>query len=337
MYNILILSMSVLFILISSMLFCNALEHLGERLGVSEGVTGSLFAAIGTALPETIVPLISLLSIHSADHLNQEVGIGAILGAPMMLSTLSLCFMALSIIRTRGINGYISPEPRGLQRDLLFFLSGFMMAILAMLLQKTIYHAYWNILIVIILAINYFFYVMLTIKDSIVLPDGINITQATQKLAVNYLGLNSNNIWCVLQLILSIMMMIYFAGLLIDNIHNITNIFHISPFILSLIIIPIATEMPEKINSIIWIRKRKDTLAVSNITGAMVFQGSLLPIMGILFTDWSINNSLHIVPLIVTVCATLWLYLIRKNIKVWHLLVNGLFYIVFLSILKVLS
>ncbi len=51
------LAISLIIILIASEIFTNALEHLGERLKISEGVTGSLFAAIGTALPETMVPI----------------------------------------------------------------------------------------------------------------------------------------------------------------------------------------------------------------------------------------------------------------------------------------
>jgi cation:H+ antiporter len=52
----------LLIILAAAELFTNALEHLGERLKISEGVTGSVFAAIGTALPETMVPLLALLA-----------------------------------------------------------------------------------------------------------------------------------------------------------------------------------------------------------------------------------------------------------------------------------
>jgi len=46
----------------------------------------------------------------------------------------------------------------------------------------------------------------------------------------------------------------------------------ITPLLLSLLVIPIATELPEKVNSILWIRKGKDTLAFGNITGALVFR-----------------------------------------------------------------
>ena len=47
-----------------------------------------------------------------------------------------------------------------------------------------------------------------------------------------------------------------------------------APLIMSLLITPIATELPEKFNSVLWIRQRKDTLALGNITGAMVFQST---------------------------------------------------------------
>ena len=47
-----------------------------------------------------------------------------------------------------------------------------------------------------------------------------------------------------------------------------------------------ATELPEKFNSVIWMRARKDTLALGNITGAMVFQSTFPVSIGLLFTDW---------------------------------------------------
>ena len=49
-------------ILIAAEVFTNALEHLGEKLGISEGVTGSIFAAVGTAMPETMVPLLAIFA-----------------------------------------------------------------------------------------------------------------------------------------------------------------------------------------------------------------------------------------------------------------------------------
>jgi cation:H+ antiporter len=100
----------------------------------------------------------------------------------------------------------------------------------------------------------------------------------------------------------------------------------ISPLLLSLMVIPIATELPEKINSILWLRQGKDSLALGNITGAMVFQGSLLPAIGIALTPWSARPDV-LVSLLLTLSAALWLRLIAsRTIRVWHLALNGALY-----------
>jgi cation:H+ antiporter len=333
MSNILLLLISLLFIVISSSVFCNALEHLGDKLGVSEGVTGSIFAAVGTALPETIIPVLAILSAHSGSS-NHDIGVGAILGAPLMLSTLSLFVMAVSVLRKRGLNGVIKPENIGLKRDLHFFFFGYGLAFIAIFVQKLSFHYFLNILIAIILVGSYFIYLMLTIKASTKLvKDGHN-TEAPDKLTLQYVGFSCNKVNILLQLILALMMLIYFAGMFIDGVNNIATLYNLSPFVLSLIIIPIATEMPEKINSVLWLRRSKDTLAISNITGAMVFQGTLLPIIGILFTDWFLTSKLQLCSISLTLIASIWFYLhaINKNIRVWHFLINGSLYLVNLGI-----
>ena len=107
----------------------------------------------------------------------------------------------------------------------------------------------------------------------------------------------------------------------------------ISALLLSLLIIPIATELPEKVNSILWIRKRKDTLAFGNITGAMVFQGTLLPAIGIMLTPWAPQKEV-LAGIVITLVAALWLrlMLMRGQLKVWHLIVNGVLYVTYLAI-----
>ncbi len=116
-------------ILFGAEAFTNALEHLGARLKISEGVTGSIFAAVGTALPETIVPMVAILSSSAGSaHIGQEVGVGAIIGAPMMLSTLTLFLMATFAAHNRGWGGEFHPERTGLARDLSWFLAAFSLA-----------------------------------------------------------------------------------------------------------------------------------------------------------------------------------------------------------------
>jgi Ca2+/Na+ antiporter len=147
-------------ILIAAEVFTNALEHLGERMGISEGVTGSVFAAIATAMPESMVPLLAF-TVDNGDgprDVHTDVGVGAILGAPLMLSTLSLCLMGLSVIRRRRWDGPLHPERTGLTRDLNFFLASFAMATVAL------YARGWHAVIAVLLLLLYFIYVLLTLR-----------------------------------------------------------------------------------------------------------------------------------------------------------------------------
>src|SRR5215468_3500241 len=82
-------------IVLAAELFTNGIEWLGQRLHLSEGVVGSVLAAVGTALPETLIPFVAVLFYGSRQ--GHEVGIGAIAGAPFMLSTLTLSLCGLSM------------------------------------------------------------------------------------------------------------------------------------------------------------------------------------------------------------------------------------------------
>ena len=59
---------------------------------------------------------------------------------------------------------------------------------------------------------------------------------------------------------------------------------------LSLVLAPLATEMPEKANSVLWVRRGKDALAMGNITGAMTFQATIPVALGLAFTTWDLDS-----------------------------------------------
>lgn len=327
MHDILSLVISLIFIVATSIVFCNALEHLGESLGVSEGVTGSIFAAVGTALPETIIPVLAIFA-DKVQKVNMEIGVGTILGAPLMLSTLSLFIMVIAVLPKRGLRGRVTPEITGITRDLRFFMLSYMLAFVAALLPHSKISWLINFSIAVTLLMSYFIYVLLTIKSS---KDQLSIgneTVATSRLHMEVLGFKANMFTITTQLIIALLSLVYFAHMFINSVRDVADTYGISAFLLSLIIVPIATELPEKINSIIWLRKGKDTLAIGNITGAMVFQGTLLPAIGILFTNWGLSNHMPVITIMLTMFATLWLYQNRNKLQVWHLLINGLLYIV---------
>jgi cation:H+ antiporter len=318
-------------ILIAAEVFTNALEHLGEKLGISEGVTGSIFAAVGTALPETSVPLLALLAGTSNTHTNEEIGVGAILGAPLMLSTLSICLMAVSVWKRRGTHGHLRPERTGLVRDLNFFIMAFVFAAAALFVPHTQIIVRYGIGFCMVMI--YFIYVMMTIRASKALVDEGHATEAESDMFLCRLGLPNNLVVITIQLLLGLALLLAGAKGFINGVESAAQILGISALLLSLLIIPIATELPEKVNSILWIRKGKDTLAFGNITGAMVFQGTLLPAIGIMLTPWTPRQEV-LAGILITLIAAVWLrYLMAKGgIKVWHMLVNGVLYVTYLFV-----
>jgi cation:H+ antiporter len=316
-------------ILIAAEVFTNALEHLGEKLGISEGVTGSLFAAVGTALPETSVPLLALLAGTQNAATNEEIGVGAILGAPLMLATLSICLMAVSVWRRRGTHGRLRPERTGLARDLNFFIIAFSFAAIAMFVPHSLAVVRYGLGFCMVMI--YFVYVMLTLRASKSLVEEGHATEAGGDMFLCKLGLPNNMVVISLQLFLGLALLVGGAKGFIHGVEDASQLLGISALLLSLLIIPIATELPEKVNSILWIRKGKDTLAFGNITGAMVFQGTLLPAIGIMLTPWVPRREV-LLGIVLTLIAAMWLrYLVHKGgLRVWHLLVNGAIYVTYL-------
>ncbi len=321
----------LLVILVAAEVFTNALEHLGERLRISEGVTGSLFAAVGTALPETMVPLLAIFAGTADTRLNEEIGVGAILGAPLMLSTLSLFLMALAALKKRGLRGHLAPERRGLGRDLNFFLGAFALSALALFMPHD--GATIRAALAIAMVLIYFVYILLTLRASAELVKEGHGTEAEEKMFLCRLGLPENLPVILAQLALGLALLVAGAKGFIYGVEHASVILGISPLLLSLMIIPVATELPEKVNSILWIRKHKDTLAFGNITGAMVFQGTLLPAIGITLTPWAPQREV-LAGVAITLLAAGWLRLMlaRGQLRIWHLFVNGTLYATYLAI-----
>ncbi len=323
---------SLVAILIAAEVFTNSLEHLGQRLRISEGVTGSLFAAVGTAMPETMVPVLAIVAGTDDMAVNHAIGVGAIVGAPLMLATLAFFLMGAAALRARGMHGPIAPEPSGTRRDLDFFLVAFLLAGLGLLPAAD--WAYGGLVrgsLALVLVLLYLYYVVLTLRSSAQLVEEGHGTAADDPMFLCRLGLPDRMLTVVAQLLFGFGLLVGGAKAFIHSVEQLSMMLAISPLILSLLIIPVATELPEKVNSILWIRRRKDTLAVGNLTGAMVFQGTLLPALGLLSTPWQPDPPV-VVAMSLTMLATLWLrwHIHHGGLQIRHLSINGLCYLLYL-------
>jgi cation:H+ antiporter len=269
MQNIGVLLLGLGIILISAELFTNSIEWVGRRLKLSEGAVGSILAAVGTALPETLVPIIAIG--FGGSEAQKAIGVGAILGAPFMLGTLAF-FVTGAAVLILALFGRRQTIMRidecVVKRDLKFFLIVYSIAILAALLGKYEY----KVIIAGILVIAYMVYAYRTITEGeYVQGENLNPLLFTRAVRIPRFR------FILLQVLFAVTGIICGAELFVHSMEKIALMYSISPFILSVIITPIATELPEKFNSIIWVSRGKDTLALGNITGAMVFQSSIIP------------------------------------------------------------
>jgi len=319
-----LLGVSFIVVLAAAELFTNGIEWFGKRLQLAEGAVGSVLAAVGTALPETSIAIVAVVS-GKATH---DVGIGAILGAPMMLSTLAMFITGLAVIIFAGSGvrkTEMTVDHEVLGRDLRAFFVVYIVAIGAAFVSW--YPA--KVAIAVFLVGAYVRYVKRTFgsnADSTGNHDlkPLHFHRAAQVPRFRVV---------TLQVAAGLAAIFIGAHLFVISVKSVAESLGISSLVLGLLITPIATELPEKFNSITWVRQKKDTLALGNISGAMVFQSSITPAIGILFTPWALTHdraamASAIVAIVASIAA--WAEITwRKRLSPYSLLVGGLFYAVY--------
>ena len=325
------LIISLVAILGAAALFTNAVEIMGDRLHLGAGAVGSVLAAVGTALPETMIPLVAIIGAllaGSGSAAAGEIGIGAILGAPFLLATLALFIVgvaALGYRRRRQTGSEIMAERQTAIPDLIFFLPCLILATIAGVLPLPLLV---KILLAIVLLGAYVFYVVLTIRRGGEaegdLPERLTLWPSRSRAPT----------WAVAaQLVGMIAVMGFGAHLFVGAVEHLSKTAGIPAGIIALVLAPLATELPEKFNSVIWLRDNKDTLAIGNITGAMVFQSTIPVSIGVLFTPWQLDGLSALAAVFAILSSVVFLgFLLRKApLKAFYMLGAGSLYIVFVA------
>jgi cation:H+ antiporter len=341
--DLILLLAALVVILAGSELFTNGIEWFGRQLNLGEGAVGSVLAAVGTALPETLIPAVAiLLGGRSVDPSSSEgVGVGAILGAPFMLSTLAMFVTGVGVYAAAGrrATGRAMPLDVGvLSTDVAFFFVAYAIAVSTALLPAGL--GWLRYVAVLMLVLIYAYYVWRHLR-----ADASEGQQALPPLRMRRLdgpGHRANphrpRMRVIsLQVLVSLGLILGGAVLFVDNVTALAHSLSLDPALLSLVIAPIATELPEKFNSLIWVRQGKDTLALGNITGAMVFQSCFPPALAILFAAqaWTINGdnllAFGSAGIAFASTAAITLPALRRGaLSAWLLLVGGAFYVVYL-------
>ena len=320
------LLLGLMIILVSAELFTNGIEWLGAKLGLSEGAVGNILAAVGTALPESMIPIVAIIFSTGIDA--EHIGIGAILGAPFMLGTLAFFITGLctKLFVWRGPSSRILHIDNSLFiKDLVFFIFLYSLALGASFTNIKIIHYS----IVALLLVGYLNYVVITIKS------GKNMGHSNLRpLYSCFWQKEPKLLFVVLQVIFSLLMIVVGAELFVGGIKFLAVQIGMPSLVLALVLAPVATELPEKFNSIIWIGKKKDTLALGNITGAMVFQSSIIPALGIMTTPWQLDGISLLSGLLVLSSSFILIIsvLSTKELRANHLIFSGFFYLIFILV-----
>jgi cation:H+ antiporter len=338
----LVLAAAFVVILLGAELFTNGIEWFGRKLQLAEGAVGSVLAAVGTALPETMIPIIAILT-GGGSEASHGVGVGAILGAPFMLSTLAMFVTGVAVLsqaRRRAAGDVMPVDTEVLSHDIRYFVVAYAIAIGAAFLPLEPVWLKWIVAVVLIGI--YAWYVkahfeadpdvdaedLAPLRFRRLDPAGLAEDPDVPRLRV-----------VNLQVIAALALIVLGAYFFVDAVEHLATSFGLDEALLALVIAPIATELPEKFNSVIWVRQGKDTLSMGNITGAMVFQSAIPTVVALLFAAdaWHFGEGSRIAFLSAGIAflstAAIFVPMARSHrLTGKRLLVGGAFYVVYLAV-----
>lgn len=273
--TVLLFLLSGVLLVVSAELFTNAVEWAGFRLRLGSGATGSLLAAIGTALPETAVPVIALATRAPAAN---SVAIGAVLGSSLLLMTVATAAMGATVALRRAKPSLVL-APHQVHQDLGVFITGYGTALVCFVLP---YPA--RVVAGVALLCLYAWHVRQTLRRSEPeeeMPEPLHLVRWRNS------ELQPHSAFIVLQLVVAIVLLVIATVLFIDALDSAATALHIPALIMAIIVVPLATELPESLNSVLWVRSDDDGLAFGNIAGSAAFQATVLGFIGLVFTSWN--------------------------------------------------
>ncbi len=262
--------------LVGSLLFSEWAEALGGRLNMRSSVLGSLVSPIFTSAPEAIVITISLVLYGNLG--GQEVGLGTIIGEPLVISTVVIpleAFLALLLWASGRRGNYRIRAPSNLWKSLIAFLIGFPLIIIGQLLASEGLRA---VLAALLLAI-YVAYAYLVVSY-----------EKGESLEVKSWASGNRGVMMLTAAgVASIIMLYYGSTILVSSIIVIARLLDVSAVEVSALLVPVVTALPESIASIVWVLRGLDELGVSALLGEAALTATVYPAAGLLVTRWYLD------------------------------------------------
>ena len=302
--TIFLLLASALVIYLACEFFVNGVEWVGIRLGVSKTAVGTVLAAFGTALPESVVTFVAVVFGNAPAQ--KDIGVGAALGGPLALSTIAYSVVGLTFFASQKAGGLLlSPRvSTRLQNDQKWFMCIFCFKV-GIGLFAFIFKPWLGVFFLLAYGV-YVWHELRRVDDS-------EVHDELEPLKLRPHDAQPSTSWAMFQTALALIVIFASSQLFVHQLEEIGPSLGMSAQLVALLFSPIATELPEILNAVIWVRQGKQALAFGNISGAMMIQATIPSALGIFFTPWMLSPAL-VWAAIVTMISMLGIFaLLRTN------------------------
>ncbi|MDB5444849.1 MAG: putative Ca2+/Na+ antiporter [Phenylobacterium sp.] len=327
--NLLLLLGSAVVIYFACEFFVNGVEWVGRKLSVGSTATGTILAAFGTALPESVVTFVAV-ALGKGDA-QRELGVGAALGGPLVLATIAYATVGATLLLSRQPLKRTADVRRDftrLSRDQGWFLTIFAVK-LAVGLVAFAFKPWLGILFLAAYAL--YFWQEMRRDESGEVEEALEPLIIARKRPEAPLGLS------LLQTSAALLVIFGASRVFVSQLDTLGPALGLKPQLLALLLSPIATELPETMNAIIWVRQGKHRLALANISGAMMIQATVPTAFGIFWTPWLLDRSLILAGGITALAVAVMFVAFRRGVISRALLASmGLFYGLFVILLVAL-
>jgi cation:H+ antiporter len=286
--------------------FVDGIEWLGQKLNFGATATGTILAAFGTALPESAVTFVAVVMGRTPEV--RDIGVGAAMGGPLVLATIAYAVVGIALWcnrrRLARKDTCVQVDHGRLARDQFWFLSIFVVKCALGLIA----FAFKPWLGVLFLA-AYALYVWRELKSE----DTASHDEELEPLKFQPRSAVPSLLMVAIQTCTALLLIAYASHVFVLQIETLGVALHMPPHLIALVLSPVATELPETMNALIWVRQGKERLALANISGAMMIQATVPSALALFATPWMFDA-----PLIVAGVATM-----IAIISLWRLFRRG--------------
>ncbi|MBE1160878.1 sodium:calcium antiporter [Dyella acidiphila] len=303
--------------------FVNGIEWLGQKLNLGATATGTVLAAFGTALPESAVTFVAVILGRTPEV--RDIGVGAALGGPLVLATIAYAVVGVALWVNRRRLGRsdnrVHVDNKRLSSDQFWFLSIFVVKC-GLGLVAFAFKPWLGVLF--LLAYAAYVWRELRGEDSASHDELLEPLKFQPRAAVPSLSM------VVVQTCAALLVIAYASHVFVAQIETIGVALQMPPHLIALVLSPVATELPETMNALIWVRQGKERLALANISGAMMIQATIPSALALFATPWMFDAPLMVAGALtaVTVIYLWWLFR-RGDVDGRKLVPVGLLYAVF--------